>query len=245
MAKKSKVLAKPKKNSAAKSKTASKRKPPVLKMVKNLISDLKLGSIIYYPGAGFDFGPLNLFSQNNHVKKIIYCDYSKEFNGEEKRFRIIKMIRRVAGLTISEGPIELNPSEFKYTDWDSFWRNNPRDLQFSNPEHAFALKFRLNRNKKAIDFIYFNTEAIGTYEILIQNKIRPNLIVLQDHGTGSNWDSFAREGSLLYQAAENSLPEFLFIAHNTDIWPGYTQYSEYSLQEGQTGRHKRALFRKS
>ena len=199
------------------------------------------GKVLFYPGSGSDYSPLDLFINNSSINTIIYIDY------EASRGEVVEMLRKIKDWDIDDvdlGPEnEIYPEDFNKKNWAEFWPNNKKSIEYANPDSAFAIKTLLqNRDTgNTKEFIFFKTEAIQTYSILKDNGYVPDVIVLQNHGMGSQWSPFDGD-SLLYQAAKNSLPKYIYIAETPDMepWPNYTQVTEYEIRK--PAQHKRAIF---
>ena len=214
-------------------------------LLPNPIEYLKLnsiGKILYYPGAGTDKSPIELFFNNTDVETIIYADY------QIGRSDIEGMLMNIEGWFMDEiSPIaynELIPKDFKRDSWEEFWPANIESREFANPDNAFGLSAKLyNADGVYKRFIHLRTEAIQTYSILIENGLNPDIIILQEHGWGGNWSVFGGEDSPLYENAINTLPEYIFVAgnSNTKPWPNYYRVSDYEIYL--PSQHERALFR--
>jgi hypothetical protein len=182
---------------------------------------------IYYPGAGYDFSSFYVFSHYSNIQSVYFVDY---MNVEEYLPIRSVMDNRADQLAV------LSPPDFNKTKWSEFW---PKELEHmdwvfgadNNSESAWGRKVTFKHPKKTeqnVDFYYLGTEGVKTAEILLENKIFPNVVVLQDHGFGGNWTSFGGADSPLYKVMSNHLPEYLLAetpetGGNTEIWPGYVK----------------------
>jgi hypothetical protein len=114
------------------------------------------------------------------VEDIIYCDYIEHLELEElssiPEWEILKVI-------------PLNPYDFNKNDWDEFWFDHENSRQFAEHVQKASNLFILHKIKshKIVRFFQLGTEGVGTYEALISSRLRPNLIILSDHGFGGNW----------------------------------------------------------
>jgi hypothetical protein len=196
-------------------------------------------SSLYYPGSGCDFGPFYLFVEKYNVRKVIYSDYmiSKQ--------TIIDSIKEHLPRYRLREEIEINPEFYNKKSWEEFWPNNKYCRQDGKPEDAFGFKVILKNQKIEVDFTFLRTEAIRTYEILSELGIYFDIVVLQDHGFGGNWTRFGGENEILTIARNYKVPELLYIADNTDPWPGYTLKTDFELiLKGQMHKHERAILQK-
>ena len=203
------------------------------------------GSVLYYPGSGTDSGPVKLFGGNTELSTVIYCDY--ELNQDDAH----RFVCNIEGFVA--GPInELRPADFDARDWNAFWPKNPSATRHHNSRTAFGIKTTLsNKCERKFDFIFLGTEEVQTYAILLHAGIYPNIVVLQDHGSGGNWTSFGAGGELekiaiRHGRVDGIMPDFLFVAEGaTQPWDGYQQVSDFALYKGQWHSYKRAIFRRS
>ena len=202
------------------------------------------GMVLYYPGCGSDYGPLLHFSQTEHVSTAVYVDYLMT------RTQIIEMLQdlyRAAG-TQGEGPklFPLRGRDFGLTGWKEFWPESERSLMFGKPDTAFGVVCDLTlQPNRSTRLIFLRTEAHQTYCNLLNTTLRPNMVVLQDHGFGGNWQDFGNEESPMYLAAleQRALPPRLFVAEsNTRPWPRYRRSGSELLLDGQMHQHQRAVY---
>jgi hypothetical protein len=138
---------------------------------------------VYYPGSGKDLETLSfILSELKFVEDIIYCDYLEHLELEElssiSEWEVLKVI-------------PINPCDFYKNDWAEYWFDHENSRQFAEPSHKASNLFILHSTKthKIVRFYQLGTEGVGTYEALISYRLRPNRIILADHGFGCNWDS--------------------------------------------------------
>ena len=204
--------------------------------------------VLYYPGAGTDDGPLTLIGENVTTAVVIYADYGVD----EKA---------VTGFVTSLPQFQvgnmrwLEPSILGVATWAEAWALDTASRRFHGPERAFGLQCGLHRrglgpfghpDRSRMRFQYFATEAVGTYSLLLRGRddMVPRMVVLQDHGFGGYWTLFGGRSEMWRAAADaNKLPEHLFVAENTEPWPGYQRVTDYAPQPGQMHEHARAFFR--
>lgn len=195
------------------------------------------GEILYYPGAGTDYGPLIRFSGPTEVKTVIYADY-----GMEKE-PVIQFLSSIPGWSV--GPMsDLQPLDLGLVaSWEQFWPVNPKSRKFANPASAFGLRAKLVRQQDgvSVDFIYLATEAVQTYANLLLAGLRPTIMVLQDHGFGGNWTQFGGNAEL-FKHAKGALPRYLLVGQNTEVWPGYAPVSGGRVDAGQMHAFERVIF---
>ena len=97
---------------------------------------------------------------------------------------------------------------------------------------------------KTLSMLQIFGEAHWVYEeIFAKNKKAAFGILLQDHGFGGGWARFGG-ASRLYELAQARLPQWLVVAENTDVWPGYDLSNEYHVGAGGQHGAGRDLWRK-
>jgi hypothetical protein len=199
--------------------------------------------VVYYPGSWTDSSIFRVFAESGKVLSFIYSDYGIGYNGA------IEFIHTLANQGWQAGEIEnLQPRFFHVRSWESFWPpNNTNSRQFERPDNAFVIRTTLSRKNQTIDFMYLGTEGVQTYSVLSRARILPSVVVLQEHGFGSNWTKFGGDHELYRLAAtHHSLPDLLFVAKGaeTEPWPGYHQVSNFVVYEGSMHDDARALFQR-
>jgi hypothetical protein len=137
---------------------------------------------VYYPGSGKDLETLSLvLSQIKFVEDIIFCDYLVHLELEE--------LSRLQGWEVLK-VIPLTPMDFKKDSWTDFWYDHENSKSFAAPGQISSNLFILHNIKshKIVRFFQLGTEGVGTYKALRSCGLRPNLIILADHGFGGNWN---------------------------------------------------------
>lgn len=192
--------------------------------------------VLFYPGAGTDWGPLTLFGSHRQITKAICVDYA--IREDEAR----AALSRLQGwrTTAMEA---LTPDYLGISRWEESWPGDPAAQRFAQPSNAFGFVCSVAGEAGTVELVFLATEATRTYSLLLERSIRPSVIVLQDHGFGLNWARFGG-ASPLYEASRppEMLPAHLLVAENTLPWPGYGQASSYSHMSEQMHDHARAVF---
>jgi hypothetical protein len=201
---------------------------------------------LFYPGGFTDYGPLDLLVNHSSSAEAlsngivaIYADYWMTFDVLDQF--VHKLIRRYQAEC--NEPIELTPQDFRVKSIDAFypkaWSDHQRN--FYKEANQTQLGFRYFFPTINLTLIYLKADAIETYKILEKAKIYPNFVVLQDHGGfGGGWVDFGGE-SALYKAVKLK-PQYLYVADNTEVWPGYLQVTEGFRDEGQMHNFSRVLY---
>ena len=179
---------------------------------------------------------------------VVCLEFTSKMNAMDPQ--IIEMLQdlyRAAG-TQGEGPklFPLRGRDFGLTGWKEFWPESERSLMFGKPDTAFGVVCDLTlQPNRSTRLIFLRTEAHQTYCNLLNTTLRPNMVVLQDHGFGGNWQDFGNEESPMYLAAleQRALPPRLFVAEsNTRPWPGYHRSGSEVLLEGQMHQYQRVVY---
>lgn len=195
------------------------------------------GLVLYYPGAGTDYGPLQHFALNMDLAVAVYVDYLI------KPDMIHDMLRRLSATTHELQRV--SPRDLACHAWADFWPDDSRSLLFAKPSHAFGFMCDLQIHpERSTRLIYLATEGHKTYQNLLGTRLQPDLVVLQDHGFGGNWRDFGGFSPMYRMArAASALPPLLFSAgENTRVWPGYQAIGEPVLLRGQMHQYERRLY---
>ena len=228
--------------------------------------------ILYYPGAGRDYGPLRLFAEHGHFSTVIHADWCVD-QQEANRF-----VRSIPNWRLVDEPMPLSPEDFGVDDWRRCWARellqplldwNDGDADtfsdedweyihehrdgltvvdaetYPSPEIASAFKANLvSPEGLSLEFIFMATEAVQTYFVMAEAGYAPTAVVLQDHGNGwAGRPMFGGEGELYERAPKaGALPQMLFVAKNTVPWPDYERVTDWRVYEGQMHNHPRAIF---
>jgi hypothetical protein len=224
-----------------------------MELIQFLEQNSKDFKTVYYPGADNDYSPLNLFAYHTDIQQVYFSDYGSNIKQSG--------LHTLANLEFLEDDVpfhlyqlrefrHLSPRDFGKSFWGEFWHPSPNSHEFGKPENAWGIKIGMICNNEPFDFIYLGTEGVGTVSVLLENKIIPDVLVLQEHETGGNWSVFGGTDSPLLLTMKHHLPKYI-LAHpqsNTIMWPGYEQITDTWLPEKGDFRplhnNPRALFRR-
>ena len=196
------------------------------------------GLVLYYPGAGMDYGPLQHFALNLDLAVAVYVDYLI------RPEMIRDMLRSITPIVPELQRV--SPRDLGCRAWADFWPGEERSLMFARPSRAFGVQCDLQIHPgRSTRLIYLATEGHQTFGRLLGTALQPDLVVLQDHGFGGNWRDFGGTSPMYRMAcAASALPPLLFSAgENTRVWPGYEAISEPTLLAGQMHDYRRTLYR--
>jgi hypothetical protein len=209
--------------------------PSLIQYVQEHASEF---NTIYYPGAGNDFSPFQLFGLHASISTVYMADYGAE--GQHVVQRLQSLAREVT---------VLQPNYFNRYSWRDFMIDDVLGIRQAALPGAIRIPFKLQEKmQNPFSLIYLTTEGVQTIKVLINNDIIPDVLVLQDHGFGSNWTEFYGIHSPLYKALEHNLPPYILKEPECAIWPGYSQVTTPYLppphfSQPQAKNH-RALFKK-
>ena len=194
---------------------------------------------LYYPGSGFDFGPLCLFANLPGLENVVYAEYGM---GDALEALQAEMHKNIPEFEVMEVSM-LSPAYFDAPDWEVFWHpQSERDTYVR--QKSFGVKFKLRKENKILNFYFLGTEGVATCKVLLKAGFNIQVMVLQEHGFGGGWTKFEGD-STLYQTHKNSraLPKMLLVAENTSPWPGYANTNmPVLIQRGQMHAHRRSIF---
>ncbi|MHA8093806.1 hypothetical protein ACMH5Q_02810 [Aquirufa lenticrescens] len=180
---------------------------------------------LYYPGSGIDFSTIGYFIENSSIETFYYSDY---LNDQFRPDSILGELRtQLPNYKINQ-IADIKPSYFNKSRWDEFWCDESDGQTFSGrKENSFIALYRIELLDKTWELFYFGTEAIETYRVLLENKIKIDLVVTQDHGMGCLWTTFC-EGSYLEAIAnvKDQMPRYLLVGTDHQAWKGYKQISK-------------------
>jgi hypothetical protein len=201
---------------------------------------------VYYPGAGMDFSPLQIFGRNVKGLDCYFTDYSMPIFTE-----LLAVIERLEN---SVKTSILTPQDFNQVSWEDFWPTNidKSEMMGKDPSKACGRKFEFHTKNLNCTLTYLGTEGVQTARILCENQLAPDVLVLQDNAGCTNYALFSGENSFLHQAMKHSLPKYILIdptgAEETKIWSGYEQVTQVYIPKAYKSlpqnRNTRALFKK-
>ena len=209
------------------------------------------GRIVYYPGSGYDGQPIKTFNIAHYAHIFFYVDY-----GITKE-NIINALTEEGALNGYKniGIIEYQERDMSPRGWRPHYRPTEEDMrrmQFHhiNNDNCYCLVFVFEREKNLTNehgcdrfaVIALKGDAIASYDALFANNNKvPDVLILQDHGYGCNYNYYGRGGALNQVAdAVKEYPPFVMVADNTDSWEGYEKIP--NLEHAYSG-HLRWLFK--
>jgi hypothetical protein len=209
---------------------------------------------LYYPGAYLDTGPIELLLRSRSANALepfdafataIYVDINIT---EELIRQLVERIQRIFKISAAI-PFPLMPNDFgglRAQDLypqasDPFFKSEPDYASHYEPDPEGFFGSKILFPEIGFTLIYLKGEGIQTYRALLQQKIHPNIVVLQDHGIFGFQHATYYRGSLLNKAAK-PLPQYLYIDVAGEPWAGYERVSTSYVDRGQDHQHARCLY---
>ena len=211
------------------------------------------GRIVYYPGSGYDGQPIKTFNIAHYAHTFFYVDYlvTKE--------SIINALSEEGALNGYKniGIIEYQEKDLSPHGWKAHYHPSREDIEALRmlrddvTSGCYCLVFIFEREDNLTDehgcdrfaVITLKGDAIATYDALFANNNKvPDVLILQDHGFGCNYNYYGRGGALNQIAdAVKQYPLFIMVADNTAPWDHYEKVP--NLEHAYSG-HLRWLYKR-
>lgn len=190
------------------------------------------GRIVYYPGAGYDGQPIKTFNIAHYAHAFFYVDYGIS------REQILEALTDDHALNGYKniGIIEYQEKDMSPHGWKRHYTLTPEEMREMESLHisssgSYCLVFVFEREANLTDehgcdrfaVITLKGDAIATYDALFVNNNKvPDVLILQDHGYGCNYNCFGRGGALNQIAdAVKQYPPYMMVADGTRPWKYY------------------------
>lgn len=217
--------------------------------------DTVMGSRVgYYPGSGYDGNLVDVANRAHCVHSYLYVDYivKKEEiidRMNEGSFRGYHTIGRLEWTEQDMTPDGQYPITVNYRlqeDPMCFVERSVEPYCFTEIlERDPDKDDEWGAERFAITFLF--ADGIATYFQLFVKKFlkAPWLFLLQDHGTGCNYDMFGKRGLLDAIIRESNIrPNYVICASNTYIWDGYSRVENAKETRGGMHHRERYLYKK-
>ena len=219
-------------------------------------SDIMSGRVGYYPGSGFDGTLMKIANRSRAVHSYLYVDYGiskKDLTDHLANPYSIRGYHSIGRIEWNEkdmmpnGQYPLNVSKNPLYNQNPNWFVDPNEKPYcfteimerdSDKDDAWGAE------RFAITFLF--ADGIVTYYQLfcMEYKKAPWILLLQDHGTGGNYDCYGKGGILDAIITKNDVrPDFVLCADNTHIWDGYAKVKNLPPVFGGMHRHPRRLYK--
>ena len=199
------------------------------------IQEILKGRVVYYPGSRDDGEPVHVFNQAKFAHLFVYVDYGLP----EHELRSMLTDDAFWGYRILDirnySEKDLCPNGWRphyhptreETEWVKNWVNDFN----AKPFCLLAVlerksSFGEDHGAERFAILFLMADGIATYDALFANRGRaPDVLVVQDHGFGGNYNYFGREGHLARIAREtDTLPDLILCNVIENVWDGYDIY---------------------
>ena len=214
------------------------------------LADFLRSRIVYYPGAGIDGDPVEVFGANHSTHCFVYADYwlSKDELTKELHTHGFRGYDILDEVSFSEREVmDAIPWRRHFLSEEEMRAaaNGTAEMRQVNHPSPYALLAILERKPNFGDdhgperlaILFLGADGIATYEAIFANGNAPQFFgfLLQDHGWGGNYDRFGR-GGLLEKIMTRSkvFPHFVLTVHDR-LYDGYARV-EWADPAGSRGR---------
>jgi hypothetical protein len=210
--------------------------------------------MLFYPGSGADGSPIAFFNQRHEIHCAVYADYGIPLS--ELKAMLEDPVNRFRGYEMIVQQ-KLQERDWVPTGWqpreDIRARSNTsRHLQGALEPFGYFVVFQRQADfgpehgAERFALLFLGADGIATYDALWCQAERPDppqIVVIQDHGSGMNYDRFGNRGLLHKIASEaRALPRHLFVAGNSKPWDGYVVNDPEISSRGGMHGHLRVLW---
>ena len=189
------------------------------------------GRIVYYPGSGYDGQPIKTFNIAHYSHTYFYVDYMVTKESIVERLTEDNALNGYKNI----GIIEYKEKDLSPHGWVPHYHPTVEEInemkRSSNDGESYCLVFIFERDINLDDehgcdrfaVISLKADAIATYDAMFANNNKaPDVLMLQDHGFGCNYNWFGRGGALNQIATStNCYPSYIMVADNTAPWEHY------------------------
>jgi hypothetical protein len=203
--------------------------------------------LVYYPGAGDDVQPLQLFSRSRAAFGFVYADHDLTRND------VKTLIAPASGSRLSCLPgyelvasVDLKPWDLVPHGWTSHLtlrevRRSPHAPETKAEAFALLSVFRRSSDSgpdegaDGFALLYICSDPVATYDALFcqpESVARPFCVVL-DWEKRTRWDSLGK-GKYLERVARRSgvRPNLLLVNDRSGVWEGYQEVWRPDLLPG-------------
>ena len=214
------------------------------------IDDLFESRIVFYPGSYMDGSPIKIINKAHYAHVYFYSDYSFKKDtlfAELEKEDAIKGYQLIDKIDINEIKID----DFCYLD------NISSELKIGMREHFYHLdpyyylsiferkdEYDDDHGAKRFAILHMCKDAFAIYDwAFVKRNKAPDIIILQDHAFGGNYNSFGGHG-LMHNMAKNTniIPKYAICANNTEPWDCYRMLYDLYKEIGGCLRNPRALY---
>ena len=204
--------------------------------------------VVFYPGAGADFHPLEIFGGAGAAHCFVMADYwitpqqvgDVLSNAHVAGFVLDSLVR----LSLEE---VFKPNWTRHFDQDLIEEDERlRFFKMINSE-GFAFFAVFNNGSRRLALLYLGYEAVEAYDRLFcqgRSPKPPYGILVQNHGMGGDWNQMANPDSYVAQLADEfGRPRWLIGEDGRENWRDYEPVS--AITYGGMNSTTRRLFSNS
>jgi hypothetical protein len=187
--------------------------------------------VVFYPGAGSDFHPLEIFGGAGAAHCFVMADYWFTLqqvadvlsNAHVDGFGLDSLVR----LSLEE---VFKPNWTRHFDQDLIEEDERlRFFKMINSE-GFAFFALFNNGSRRLALLYLGYEAVEAYDRLFcqgRSPKPPYGILVQNHGMGGDWNQMANPDSYVAQLADEfGRPRWLIGEDGRKNWRDYAPVSD-------------------
>ena len=192
--------------------------------------------VVFYPGAGTDFHPLEIFGGAGAAHCFVMADYWFTLqqvadvlsNAPIAGFGLDSLVR----LSLEE---VFKPNWTRHFDQDLIEEDERlRFFKMINSE-GFAFFALFNNGSRRLALLYLGFEAVEAYDRLFckgRSPKPPYGILVQNHGMGGDWNQMANPDSYVAQLADEfGRPRWLIGEDGRENWRDYEPVSDITYGE--------------
>jgi len=206
--------------------------------------------LVYYPGAYIDGQGVRTFNQCHYAHTFLYVDYgpskeeTREHLCENEAFKGYKLLdlREVSAKDLGGTHFvpHFTPNQ-EQISWVKGWAKHAPYCYLAIYERLPEYSDEHGASRFALLYLY--ADGIATYDALFANHNKaPEVIIIEDHGFGGNYDMFGNDGALRKIAkATNTFPHYMMVMHELN-WEEYNIVSGLNPEIGGMHRSVRFLY---
>jgi hypothetical protein len=215
--------------------------------------------VVYYPGAGLDFHAVEVFGLSGAAHAFVMVDASH--SAKDYKDALTAPSRDVSNAAflheyslfsfIGLRESDLAPRGVRYHIDESRIPSRPEG---ATPYACLALMERLKDlgdqgGSRRLAILFLGADGHASYDALFcQEGLEhaPFAALIQDHGWGGDYSSFASGGVMETIAIRtNVLPDYLLADHDSQPWSGYTRCDGVEASTGGQHGSKRILLERT
>lgn len=205
--------------------------------------------IVFYPGSGEDGQAIKTFNNAHFAHTFLYVDYSFS---KEAMLELIDKNEAFKGYKLLDFR-DCEEKDLVPTGWvqHHFPKQKEEKSSGEKPYCILAIferedGFGEEHGAKRFAVLFLYADGFATFDAMFINKQKaPDLILVQDHGWGGNYNTFGKGGLLEELALKfKILPKYI-MCEEKSAWAGYKKVEDVASEIGGMHRNIRFLFKKA